>query len=140
LDIGAWLETNGEAIYGTRPWKVFGEGPTKLAGGDFAEEKHQGFTAEDVRFTAKESAVYCVCLGWPAEEVRIKALGLTAQAGTASPAHPGKITAVRLLGSDENLKWTQGPEALVIQAPTERPVCAGRPCGYAYTFKAVGAA
>ena len=134
LEIGAWLETNGEAIYGTRPWKAFGEGPTKLAGGDFAEEKHPGFTAEDVRFTAKDGAVYCVCLGRPTLEVRIKALG------SASPAQPGKITAVRLLGSDENLKWTQGPEALAIQPASERPVCAGRPCDYAYTFKAVVAA
>jgi alpha-L-fucosidase len=130
LNIGRWLETNGEAIYGTRPWKIFGEGPTRLRGGDFGEEKHQGFTAEDFRFTAGNGAVYVVCLGWPDKDLKIKSLG------SASETQPGKIAAVRMLGSDESLKWTQRLDALTICLPAAKPACAGKPCEFAYTFKA----
>ena len=65
-DIGSWLRVNGDAIYGTRPWKVYGEGPTKVAAGAFHDTDTQPYTAEDFRFTKKGDVLYAIELSWPA--------------------------------------------------------------------------
>lgn len=62
LEIGRWLETNGEAIYGTRPWNIYGEGPTKVAGGSFKDTARQAFTRQDIRFTTKGNVLYAIAL------------------------------------------------------------------------------
>ena len=115
-EIGRWLEINGEAIYGTRPWKVYGEGPTHLSSGSFGEEKAKGqvFTSEDIRFTTRDDAIYAIVLAWPETSARIKSLGKNS--GNA----PARISDVRLLGADAKLNWQQDTEALVIQAPAEK--------------------
>ncbi|MEA1675850.1 alpha-L-fucosidase [Nitrospirillum sp. BR 11163] len=68
LAIGAWLKTNGEAIYGTRPWRQFGEGPARMASGSFKEgETDKPFGPEDFRFTTKDGTLYAIEMGWPEE-------------------------------------------------------------------------
>ena len=77
--IGGWLRVNGEAIYGTRPWTQFGEGPTKIVEGPFADTKRKPFTSQDVRFTTKGPLLYATVLDWPADEqVLIKSLAKSA--------------------------------------------------------------
>ena len=75
-DVGAWLAVNGEAIYGTRPWKIYGEGPTKVAAGSFHDTDTATYTAEDFRFTTKGNELYAIELGWPAGgEAIVQSLG-----------------------------------------------------------------
>lgn len=107
LGTGKWLDINGEAIYGTRPWKLYGEGPTKSASGQFATQT-EPFNAKDIRFTTKNDTLYAIAMGVPATPVMIKALAL--KAGN------GKIETVKLLGSDEKTVWQQKDDVLIIQA------------------------
>ncbi len=60
--IGAFLRVNGEAVYGTRPWRVYGEGPTKVKGGFFTDGEKKAFTSGDFRFTRKGAAIYITAL------------------------------------------------------------------------------
>ena len=100
--ITAWMAVNSEGIYSTRPWKIYGEGPStkvKIESGNFNEDKQKDLTAEDVRFTAKNGTVYAFVMGWPDKAAVVNALGL------ASPQNAGKIRNVELLGHKGELKW-----------------------------------
>jgi len=113
--IGDWMDVNKECIFGTRPWKVFGEGPSaqgpKLDTFGMNESKVKPFTASDVRYTAKGDAIYAIVLGAPRADIQLKSLGATANLAGAS------IKNVALLGSPTQLQWTQNPDALTINAP-----------------------
>lgn len=112
LGTGKWLTVNGEAIYGTRPWKIFGEGPTESASGSFTDQKIP-FTANDIRFTTKGKTLYAITLGIPKEATHIKAL-------SATPCN-GKIASIKLVGSNATLTWKQNNEALVIEPVKNYP-------------------
>lgn len=115
--IAAWMDVNKECILGTRPWKVFGEGPasegTALVAQGFNEGKGKPFTAEDVRFTlGKDGSLYAIVLALPQKANTIKSLG-TEAAG-------GKIKGAKLLGSSEMVQWKQTSEGLMIEPPKEK--------------------
>ena len=118
--IAGWMQVNSEAILGTRPWKVLGEGPQMtappaLSAQGFNEGKGKPFTAEDVRFTTKGTALYAIIMGTPRATIRIKSLAASAKIMDT------RITDVMLVGSREKMRWHQTDDALVIEAPASVP-------------------
>jgi len=132
LGLGQWLETNGEAIYGTIPWSVAGEGPTKLdKQGPFNENDRLRYTAQDVRFTTKGNALYATVLGWPGEKIQIKSLagGPMPERRFRNGLYPSEIVSVKMLGDGKPLRWKMNAEGMTIETPKTKP------CAYAYVFK-----
>jgi alpha-L-fucosidase len=127
LEMGKWLKANGEAVYGTTPWKVYGEGPTKVIEGAFHDQDTKPYTTEDFRFTAKGNTVYAIGMGCPANgtdgNASIHAMGSEKEAKGLS------IGSIELIGSNEKLTWKQTAETLNVKLP------ASANCQYAYVLK-----
>ncbi len=124
-----WMDINGEAIFGTRPWEIYGEGPTKVKAGMFGEDVTKSFTAEDVRFTTKDKTLYAFLLGWPkGKSVLIASLGLD-----ALQLHGRRISEVSMLGCGDELEWSQRNDGLWIKMPDHPP------CDNAVALKISGA-
>jgi alpha-L-fucosidase len=122
LEVGAWLNVNGEAVYGTRPWRVYGEGPTKVAAGSFHDTETTNYKPEDFRFTTKGDVLYAIGLAWPSNgEAAIHSLALTAGSS--------RVRSVTLLGNDSELKFDQRVDGLHLQLPAQAPA------KYAYALR-----
>ena len=116
-EIGKWIAANGEGIFGTRPWSVFGEVPDQtqiIKASNFNEDKMQ-YTAKDIRFTTKGNNLYAYCLNIPPADIRIKSLGLKSTLNTK------KIRSIHMLGVDEEMTWKQEDDALIIKKPAHWP-------------------
>jgi len=111
--ITAWMQVNGDAIYATRPWKVFGEGPNMIKAGSFQGNSIKKLNSQDIRFTRNKTntVINAIFLGWPSGPAVIKALG------TSASTNPGKIENVELLGTDERVHWKQKPDGLHVELP-----------------------
>jgi alpha-L-fucosidase len=117
-NIATWMQDNGEAIYGTRPWKIYGEGPS--ATGSQEKSRFGGlkdvrkYEPADFRFTTKGKTLYTFCMETPTGDIHIKSLGLKTETGK-------KVSSIKLLGSKEKIQWTQNGDEVVIKKPAQLP-------------------
>ena len=123
-EMADWMKINGEAVFATRPWIIYGEGPTITKGGAFNE--NFAFTAHDLRFTRKGNDLYATTLGIPTGQVVVRALA------SGSPLVTGEPAKVTLLGMKEEPKWSRTTEGLIIELP------AALPCKSSLSFKISG--
>lgn len=113
--IGAWLRVNGEAIYGTRPYKVYGEGPFRPSALKGKYNDHQfNFTDKDIRFTTRDGALYVISMEWPGD-------GATLHVKTLTETMLPGIASVTDLASGNRLEWTQDADGLHITLPATAP-------------------
>ncbi len=118
-EIAKWTPVNGEGIYGTRPWKVYGEGPStqkNQAKGQFGGVKDvRPYESNDIRFTTKGETLYAFCMEKPTDAIKIASLGKNSRISNKT------VASVQMLGVAEKLKWNQNADALVISKPANLP-------------------
>ncbi|ESQ74503.1 alpha-L-fucosidase [Asticcacaulis sp. AC402] len=112
-ELAPWMKVNAEAIHGTRPWKIYGEGPTEAASGAFQE--NAVYTAQDIRFTTRGESLYAITLGEPKQNVAVTSLGRSGGQETR------RVKRVQMLGVSKALTFRQTDTALVIDLPASLP-------------------
>lgn len=123
-EMGNWLEKNEEAIFNTRPWKIYGEGPTKVAKGNHTEKHNKEAGPEDIRFTAANDNLYAIILGWPKDGTfNIESLAKN------NPYEKRALQSVQFISGENELTWKQTSKALEIK------VSGTKPCEEAFAFK-----
>ena len=129
--IGLWIKVNGEGIYATRPWKVYGEGPSttgKQEKGHFGGLKDvRKYQATDIRYTTKNGVLYAFCMENPIADIQLKSLGKSSKLSSQ------KVASISMLGSSQKIEWKQESDALVIKKPANLPAYAI--VGFSIKFK-----
>jgi alpha-L-fucosidase len=115
LELGRWLDTYGEAVYGTRPWYTYGEGPTgEPERQNPGAYQHVDYMARDVRFTSSATHIYALFLGKPEEGAEILLTSFSAQ----NSGQDFQVVAVSLVGQGVSLAWELGPDGLRVRLPS----------------------
>ncbi len=116
LEIGNWLKINGEAIYGSRTWDVFGEGPTKQEKSGMFLDKIT-YTPQDIRYTRKDNTIYAIVLGWPGTNTPITLTSFTRNVlGDNMP----KIKDMSILGLQKEIHFSVDNEGLHFETPNQK--------------------
>ncbi len=120
-NVGEWFAVNGEAIYGTRPWYMFGEGK----GGIGRHDIESALTAKDFRYTTKGDTLYAFVMDWPPARKKLVVLPNL----TAMNTRITEVVSVEMLGHQGELKWENHGDGLQVHFPAKKP------CEYAYALK-----
>ena len=124
LEMGEWLKLNGEAIYGTRTFKIYGEGDATVTEGHLSEQSNADNTAKDIRFTTKDDTLYAIALDWPkGDKLVIHSLK------SGNSHYKNEIESIQLLGHKGNLDFEADSEGLKIELPNDKVG------NHAFTFK-----
>jgi alpha-L-fucosidase len=107
------MRVNGEAIYETRPWRIYGEGPNAVKAGSFQGNSVAKLGPKDIRFTRNKAnnVIYALVLGWPAEPIMVQSFGLS------GATKPRKVAKVELLGTGDRVNWKQHVDGLRVELP-----------------------
>lgn len=119
--VGKWFDVNGEAIYGTRPWYMYGEGKNEIG----AHDLESTLTDKDFRYTTKGGYLYAFVMDWP----KAKKKPVVFPNLVAMNTRITEVESVKLLGCDGELKWENNADGLQVWFPKEKP------CEYAYALK-----
>ena len=113
-EIGEWMKVNGEAVYGSRPWRKSGEGPVRIHEGQFTDNEEPPYTSEDIRFTVRGGSIYAFVMRFPEDgRITIRSLGDSEDQNT-SEFH-GLIGDICMLGCEHaDVKWTKDSAGLHI--------------------------
>jgi alpha-L-fucosidase len=130
--IAKWTAANGEGLYATRPWKVYGEGPSTVKAnqrqGRFGGlSDTRGYQSTDIRYTAKGDNLYAFVMSTPDTDIRMAYLAKNSSYNNKA------IASVTMLGGNEKLQWKQEDDALLITKPAKHPDY--KVTGYKIVFK-----
>jgi len=130
-DLTRWMDIHGDHIYASRPWRVYGEGPSTVdagrASGNFNEGKDKPYVAQDIRFIQKGGSLYAFLMAWPEDG---KATITSLAQGSANG--DGRIERVEMLGTHGPLAFSRDTTGLTVNLPSRRPT------DYAYALKIDG--
>ncbi len=116
--IGKWMKINGEAVYGTKVWRKYGEGPTKIVEGQFSDGIKKNFTSSDFRFTTAKGFLYATALKCSeSKEYFITSLG--EQDASKEANFHGIIKDIEVLGESEKPWWHREEKGLHIKSGIE---------------------
>lgn len=115
--IKAWMDSNSFSIYGTRPWKTFGEGPLANAANPLSKQgfnEKNNYSSDDVRFAQRNDTLFATIMRWPSgTKYTIESLGYT------SNYYSGKVKDVKLLGYGD-VNFSMDVDGLVVSLPSKK--------------------